>query len=299
MKDNKSEQIKVMERKMSKEVYFWEKRKAVLINKHDKERVIVPIIEEKTGLQITVERSYDTDLLGTFTKEVKREGSQLDTVRLKAHKGMQLMGLDIGIASEGIFGSHPVIPFIPWNYEIVILIDKKNDIEIVGESGTTATNYDYIVTGEYHEVQEFARRILFPSHFIVLRANNEENTAIIKGIRTWKSLKRIFDQEVNNSKKGKVFIEADTRACANPTRMENIERATQDLVKKMLSRCTICGAPGFIIVDKKVGLPCESCGSPTNEVATKIYACKKCTYTEEEQVEKKQASAGRCMHCNP
>ncbi|MBN4050846.1 MAG: hypothetical protein COA82_08170 [Alkaliphilus sp.] len=284
---------------MSKKLYFWEKRKAVLINKHDKERVIVPIIEENTGLQITVERSYDTDLFGTFTKEIRRKASQLDTAYLKARKGMELTGLDIGIASEGIFGSHPVVPFIPWNYEIVLLIDTKNDIEIVGESGTTSTNYDYITTDDYKELEVFAEKILFPTHFIVLRPDDEESNSITKGINSWESLREAFELGIKKSKQGKVFVEADTRAFANPTRMENIGKATYDLIKKMKSYCPKCRTPGFSVVNSKMGLPCECCGNPTKEILLRVSTCRKCAYTEENMVEEKRASAGRCLFCNP
>ncbi|MGV8147140.1 MAG: DUF6671 family protein [Alkaliphilus sp.] len=284
---------------MNEEVYSFDKRKAVLLNKHDKEQVIIPTIEGNTGLKVIVEKNYDTDLLGTFTKEIKRKRTQLDTARIKANKGIELAGLDIGIASEGIFGSHPVVPFVPWNYEIVLLIDTKNDIEIVGESGTTTTNYDYRVTDDYHEVEKFADKILFPSHHIALRSDNEKSNTITKGIRTWESLSEAFDRALKKSKTGKVFIEADTRAFANPTRMENIRKATYDLVKKMKSRCPKCSAPGFVVVDNIVGLPCEYCSNPTEEILSRIYTCKKCGYTEKKRVEDVSASAGRCMFCNP
>ena len=280
-----------------KKNYF--KRKAVLLNKHDKESVIVPLLEESTGLKIVVEKSYDTDLFGTFTKEISRKGSQMEAARLKAQKGMELTGLDIGISSEGIFGSHPVIPFVPWNYEIVLFVDKREGNEIIGESGTTATNYDYIVTDDYKELEEFAEKILFPSHFIVLRPDDEKHNSIIKGISSLKSLREAFDWGMKKSMNNKVFVEPDTRAFANPTRMENIKEATYNLIKKMESICPNCSTPGFAIVDNKAGLPCECCGNPTKEILTRVYICKKCAHIEEKRVEDNSASAGRCMFCNP
>lgn len=37
------------------------------------------------------------------------------------------VNLDIGLASEGSFGPHPLIPFLPWNVEIVLLVDNREN----------------------------------------------------------------------------------------------------------------------------------------------------------------------------
>jgi len=60
-------------------------------------------------------------------------------------------------------------------------------------------------------------------------------------------LEEAFKWCLSNSRTGKVFIETDVRAHANPTRMKNIEKATHDLISKLNSTCPNCGAPGFIV----------------------------------------------------
>ena len=49
------------------------------------------------------------------------------------------------------------------------------------------------------------------------------------------SLREAYDWATNLSKKGNVFVENDLRSHTNPTRMNNILKATQDLAKKMAS----------------------------------------------------------------
>ena len=49
----------------------------------------------------------------------------------------------------------------------------------------------------------------------------------------------------------KVFVRPDLRAFACPTRMQNIEQATQDLLQRMLSSCPSCAAPGYSVVQRQ------------------------------------------------
>ena len=87
-----------MQRTMKK---IFENRKVVLLTKHKKEEAIKSALEKETGCELIVESRFDTDKLGTFSREIKRPKSQLDTARMKIRKGLKLTKTDIGIASEG------------------------------------------------------------------------------------------------------------------------------------------------------------------------------------------------------
>ena len=106
--------------------------KVALLTQHGKERVIAPILEQ--GLRCTVEHvtGFDTDLLGTFTRDIGRSGTQLEAARRKARKGMELSGFSLGMASEGAFGPDPFTAMFPWNVELLVFIDDTLGIEIVG-----------------------------------------------------------------------------------------------------------------------------------------------------------------------
>ena len=112
--------------------HLFQGRKAVLATRHEKERVIAPIMLKECGVEVVVPDDFDTDQFGTFTRDIQRQGSQLEAARKKALTAMKQYGFDLGIASEGSFGADPHIPFIQTNTEVVILIDTKNNFEIVG-----------------------------------------------------------------------------------------------------------------------------------------------------------------------
>ena len=82
-------------------------RQVALLTQHGKERVIAAALEPALGCRVERVAGYDTDLLGTFTRDIPREGTKLEAARKKARLGMELAGLPLGIASEGAFGPDP------------------------------------------------------------------------------------------------------------------------------------------------------------------------------------------------
>jgi hypothetical protein len=281
------------------ELSFFAGRIGALITKHQKEVVIKPVLENGTGLHLIVETNYDTDQFGTFTREIARPGSQLEAARKKAQKAMELKGTDLGIASEGSFGPFPGFPFLPLNREIVLLVDAREKLEICGACQNGNTNYASLIVENFDQAEEFAHKAMFPSHFLVLRPEHQDHPAIIKGINDWDWLREAVSCSLAKSVNGKVFLETDMRAFANPSRMQNIKKAAEDLVAKINSSCPNCITPGFAAVERKKGLPCETCGLPTGEVAAFILACQRCGYREERPGPKKTALAASCDYCNP
>lgn len=275
-------------------------RCAVLLTKHRKEQVIKPVLEKAAGFQIIVEAGFDTDQFGSFTREISRPGSQLDAARLKAEKGMELAGTDIGLASEGSFNSHPLIPFVPWNVEFVLLVDQKEKLEICGQCANSETNYNHRLITSLEEAEEFARKAGFPEHWLALRPDNERQQSVVKDINTWEHLKDAVWWGLAKSAGGKVFLETDMRAHANPTRMRNIQKAAENLAEKIQQQCPHCAIPGFSVTGVQKGLPCEECGRPTEEIKARVFTCKRCGfYREEKASERERAPAGRCPYCNP
>ena len=53
-------------------------RKLVIATMHNKERVIAPLLEKHLGVEIVVSKQFDSDKFGTFTREIKRVGNQLE-----------------------------------------------------------------------------------------------------------------------------------------------------------------------------------------------------------------------------
>lgn len=274
-------------------------RSASLLTKHGKEKVIADVLNAQVGCLVKQTDAYDTDLLGTFTHETARYGSQLDAVRKKASIGMDLLQLDLGIANEGTFINDPYTGMLPWNNELVLIIDQKHGLEISGFSSAPAQS-DHSYVSRWEELKKFADGALFPSHYLVLKPTDEYHPQSKKGIKTLAELKDAFEWAKSLSTKGIIYVENDLRAFANPSRMENIRKATVDLANKMNSLCPQCQTPGFWIKDIKRGLPCNACGLPTDQEIAKIRGCLKCDHEETEGMKVfKFADPSKCNHCNP
>jgi len=274
-------------------------RKLLIATKHKKENVIGPILEKELGVKCFVNTSFDTDTLGTFTGEVERKADPLTTARQKCLLAMAQANCDLAIASEGSFGPHPTIFFVPADEEFLLFIDKKNDLEIIVREISTATNFKGAEIKSEQELKDFANAAKFPSHGLILRTNKADFSAIKKGITDWETLLGTYRQIVETN--GFAYAETDMRAMYNPSRLKVIADATQKLAKKINSHCTQCNTPGFGITEAKSGLPCAFCNFPTRSILSFIYTCQKCSFTKEEKypLGKIEENPMYCDVCNP
>jgi hypothetical protein len=278
-------------------------RVGVLATMHQKERVMAPLLEKELGIKVRVPPNFNTDLFGTFTREIKRPGNQLEAARLKAEKALMLTGETLAFASEGAFLPHPVLPYLPCNREIVFLLDKTNKLELIAQVLSTETNYNHQIIRNLEEAYEFGNKVGFPEHglVVIVEPESEDNSEVFKGITTDQQLSEAVTQALSQSATGRVQIETDMRALYNPTRMKNIETATQELIKKIQQTCPNCSWPGFDTVQRQKGLPCALCHLPTELTLAVINQCKKCNFSQEvlfpDGLDK--ADPAQCFYCNP
>jgi hypothetical protein len=274
-------------------------RKLLIATKHEKERVIAPILEKELGVKCFVVPDIDTDKLGTFSGEVERKDDPITTARKKCLMAMELSNCDLAVASEGSFGPHPTIYFIPSDDEFLLFIDTKNDLEISVRELSIETNFNGSEIKTEKELKEFAANSNFPSHGLILRKSKDDFRYIVKGITKAAQLNTIFQNLINNY--GTAYIETDMRATYNPTRMQVIESAAKKLAEKINTPCPICTMPGFGITDSQKGLPCETCNFPTQSTLSHIYSCRKCCFTNAKQYPtgKKTEDPMYCDLCNP
>ncbi len=284
---------------------LFQNRKALLVTRHSKEKVISPLLMQELGLEVTIATRIDTDQFGTFSGEVERPDNQYNTARLKVMKAFEWYPeMEIVIASEGAFNPHPDCPFIPVNTELVLLIDKKNFLEVAGRYLTLAPGVKEATVSDMQKAREFAENIGFPEYGVILKAgrNNDTNKPIIlKEVTTWPDLEDALRHLFSLSMDGSVSMQTDMRAHRNPFRMENIRQATLELIKVIRSVCSRCNTPGFDVKEVTRGLPCSLCGAPTKTVLSYIYECKKCQHREERFFphNKQQEDPGFCDCCNP
>lgn len=274
-------------------------RNIVVASKHKKEKVIAPILERELGVRCIIAKDLDTDVFGTFTGEVERMYDPITTARTKCLEAMKLVNCDLAVASEGSFGQHPTLSFVPADDEFLLFIDKKNNLEIIARELSTNTNFNGAQISTEEELMEFATYANFPSHSLILRKSKDDFKNIVKGISDEAQLKNVFYNLM--SREGTAYIETDMRAMHNPTRMRVIEAAADKLAKKINSLCPKCQMPGFGITDAKAGLPCMACNFPTNSIISYIYTCQKCSFSLEKKYphEKQSEDPMYCDICNP
>jgi hypothetical protein len=258
-------------------------RIGVLATMHRKETVIAPIVESKLGIRLIIPDQFDTDQFGTFTRERDRPGNQREAARLKAEKALELTGELLAFASEGTFAPHPNFPAIPCNRELVLLFDRVNKIEIIGQAISTETNYNHQTVKTVDEAFTFAKKVGFPMHGLVvmLYQNAKQPDGIIKGITDEDQLIESVEKMLGRSQTGMIHLETDMRALYNPTRLKVIEQATLDLIANIQRTCPDCGCPGFELTERRIGLPCGLCGLPTALTRSTLYTCQKCGFQQE------------------
>lgn len=274
-------------------------RRIALLTQHGKELVLAPVLDTALGCRVERVTGFDTDTLGTFTRDIPRAGTQLEAARRKARIGMGLSGVPLGLASEGAFGADPVAGLFPWNVELLVFIDDERGIEVTGMA-QQPTRLGHLLTDDWKRAAEFGRQAGFPEHHLVVRPQGQDDPRIEKGIATWTAFEAAFLCAQGEADNGQVFVEQDLRAHAHPTRMEVIRLAAADLAAKLDSSCPACGAPGFWVVERLAGMPCADCEAPTAEIRADIHGCLKCGHREMRvRVGREHADPCRCDHCNP
>lgn len=278
---------------------MFEGRNLLIATKHKKETVIAPLFQKEFGIHCFTSDVFDTDTLGTFSGEISRKEDALTTLRNKAILASTAANCDLVIASEGSFGAHTSVFFAHADEELVMLKDFKNDLEIVAREISMETNFNGQIINSQPELLEFAAKVNFPSHGIILKPTEKNFSKVVKGINS----KELLIENYQDLKKefGTVYAETDMRAMFNPTRMNVIEKATQKLIEKIKTLCPTCETPGFDIVFAKPGLPCENCSLPTRSTLSYVYQCKNCQHQEEKKYPRgiRFEDPTYCDNCNP
>lgn len=241
----------------------------------------------------------DTDQYGTFSGEIERTDDPLTTLRRKCTDIMETFGYDLGIASEGSFGPHPLIPFAAANEEWILLVDKANGLEYSCRVISTQTNFAAAKVHNREELFAFAAKAGFPRHGLILRSAGDGVTEIVKGIQSKQALRDAYTKL--SASNGCVSVETDMRAMMNPTRMKQIRKATHKLIHMLRRRCQTCGCPGLQVSNVKQGLPCRLCHRPTRSTLSYYLRCVSCGDVSEQKYPNRKRSEDPmyCDYCNP
>ena len=274
----------------------------VLATMHGKARAVAPPLRRRLGVEIETLDEIDTDQFGTFTGEIERAGSQLDAARAKIAAAFAMRpGARVALASEGSFGPHPYIPFVPLGREIIVLQDRVTGLELIGRDATLGPRFDHQLVRCWEEALAFARRVEFPSQGVIVAASadgrRDPSRYLYKSATTFDDLKAAVRAVLKSGKQA--HLECDMRADRNARRMRAIRRASVDLVRTYSSLCPSCARPGFVVSERLNGVPCAWCDCRTEEVRAEVRTCQGCGCRIETAIGPHTADPGRCGFCNP
>jgi ribosomal protein S27AE len=268
----------------------------VMATKHDKGRLLAPHFEEILSMRVE-EVLVDTDLLGTFSGEIERVGTPLETALKKAQLGIQSTGNPFGVASEGSVGPDPLVPFIKANIETMVFVDEELGIHI-HESFKSNEITAFTTTTLENNLGVFLQKADFPNHAIIVKPHNGPGS--YKGIRDLRSLEKAITDARDQSSDGEAIIESDLRAMCSPSRQKNISATALKLVQRLSRTCPECQTPGWGLTSYTRGVECSECGDfSIDAIKQEVIGCVKCEYTAPGAVINLTLDPAQCMSCNP
>lgn len=265
----------------------------VLLSCHGKETAVAPALS-KHGYLVQTYTDFDTDSLGTFTGEKDRELSQAQTALRKAQLACELTGKRFGLGSEGSFGPHPQAFLLPWNIEVLAFWDSQHAHAIYAIHGSAHTNFASEKISSLNAGFEFAEKIGFPSHALILGTPSDR--FFTKGLKQLSEFKRLLENALQETRD--VWLETDMRAHMNPSRMQTISQAAEKLAVLLGSDCPQCKLPGYGLSELIKGAPCQECHTPTRIPKAEKWSCNKCDFSELHPLSS-LAPAASCDRCNP
>lgn len=278
---------------------MFEGRSLFIATNHRKESAIQPILERELNVNSFSIPMFNTDQFGTFSGEIERSQSPVDTLKAKCQLGFEVTGCDLVIATEGSFGAHPDLPFCAAHDELILLMDFKNNVSFSARILTTETNFQGKKINSEEELIAFGESIDFPNQAIILRNEEQSMLYLKKGINDWDELLTAF--RVCMRRHDNVFVETDMRAMHNPLRMKHIEQLTLKLITQLKVLCPSCEMPGYGVTSVLPGLPCWICETPTSSVLKHVLTCAACQHQEEVHFPngRQTEEPTFCPACNP
>lgn len=269
-----------------------------LATKHGKLAQIAPAFAclPEWGLTLA---EIDTDEFGTFSGEIPRTLSPRDAAIAKARAGAEFLGTDYGLASEGSIGSHPQMPWVTSDHELLALVCVSKDFVIVESYLSAEIRAHKEVVNEQTDLELLVTRLDLPTHGANILFSQDNETVIHKGIHDPEifvaELRKLMSSPVEN-----IRVESDFRAMSSPSRQKNISACAEKLVKRISTTCLSCNEIGWGKVGYEFGLPCSGCGRLVASVPhSEKFGCVACDYSEVISRGQDSIDPARCDFCNP
>ena len=272
--------------------------RAALGTMHGKAAAIAPPLA-RIGITLVVPDGLDTDRFGTFTAEIPRVGTMEDAARAKARAAIAATGLPVGLASEGAYGPHPFIPFLPVGREVLLWRNENTGQEVIERLTDDAPCFDHLTVASPDEATPFLTRIGFPRTAVIVAPAGA--LPLAKGLQDRAAVDDAIRRAMDQSGQGEAVLQTDMRAHLNPRRMETIARLAERLATRLATPCPACAAPGWGLVRREPGLPCAWCDGPTLMIKAEVDGCTLCGHEAHRSRPNgpDTADPSHCPDCNP
>ncbi|HEX2904531.1 MAG TPA: DUF6671 family protein [Jatrophihabitans sp.] len=264
--------------------------------RHGKQRQLQPAFAARLGARLTVPRRLDTDQFGTFSGERPRTLSAPAAAAAKARLAMQATGLPFGVASEASYGPLPDVGW-PGHEELLIFIDATRGIQVL--EGLRVL--DMPAPGQRVRSAEEVRleRWLWPAQRLIVRPATSTVSPVVKGVANRATLRAAVARAARADPAGLAVVEPDLRAHANPSRRRVLRLLAARLAERLRVACPACACPGFGRTDVERGLPCQDCGSATDQVRAELHSCPRCEHLLRVPRAVPHGDPRWCPQCNP
>ncbi|MET2011810.1 DUF6671 family protein [Microbacterium chocolatum] len=262
---------------------------------HGKERLARDAFRDVLGARVVAPAGLDTDAFGSFSGEVPRTRSPLDTARAKARLALDTSGATAALASEGSFRSD--FGWLTRHQELLVFVDDVRRIELVEAFAgpIELPPARDVTTGE--RAVAFAEAMGFPRQGVMVHADRAQGTEVAKELRTPNALAAHVDRLARAG--ASLTITPDYRAHRSSARSEVIRRLCLRMAERLAAPCPACATPGYGRTDVRRGLPCGDCGEPTSLPLADVHGCAACDASHLVPRTPSRAEPRWCDRCNP
>lgn len=275
---------------------------AAILTKHGKAQVLAPLFHQQLGWQLRGSDGFDTDKLGMFSGEIPRTMTPLECATEKAQLALAHSDAEFGLGSEGSFNS-TYFGLMVMNQELLVLRHRHSNFTVVASAQRPVA----AVQRQCRTITQMNAYIdaLPPGQKFIAEmvAPETAKTRVAKGLSALSELLQQLPEvrvsSDNEPLQHAVTLSWDFRAHNCPERQHTIARAGEDLLRRLQHYCPHCECPNFVAEPYEKGLPCEVCGSPTQQWRSQRALCQQCRYAHVSALEPTTAAPDLCDFCNP
>jgi hypothetical protein len=272
------------------------KNKVALATKHGKLDQLKPAFERLENFELVL-ADIDTDRFGTFSGEIPRPLSPLETAIAKAKAGAEELDLDYGVASEGTIGPNPSSPWATVDHELLVLVCLSRNLTIyeTHQSASIVAKSQTLSPGS--DLGTVFKQFDLPNHAVNL-SYSAESLPFEKGLSDVGQLRNRIEELWAQGLEP--LMESDFRAMSSPSRQINIQACAEKLVNRLDAHCPGCSEIGFGKVAFEFGVACLACGEVSSRVAkSEKLGCVACDFFELRDLGITSIDPSRCDGCNP